>query len=215
MTDIEKFLEFLDNINNMIDISLNTSLEKNSEILEIKILDYIQENYSFMVVPKGPILELVNNGYKPGTEKYKEYMKFKTADVKYILNSNGIDLEKALQEEINKLIVLFNSISLGSNINYLDYIKNTLGNIMKYLMEKSNGSMSFAKKSMQIRNDIEKIIEEYFKYTMNDYGEGLKLNLSRRINRDNTDNYKINYVNKKKLSNIKLLKESKIKTRNI
>ena len=86
---------------------------------------------------------------------------------------------------------------------------------MKYLMEKSNGSMSFAKKSMQIRNDIEKIIEEYFKYTMNDYGEGLKLNLSRRINKDNTDNYKINYVNQKKLSNIKLLKESKIKTRNI
>ena len=86
---------------------------------------------------------------------------------------------------------------------------------MKYLMEKSNGSMSFAKKSIQIRNDIEKIIEEYFKYTMNDYGEGLKLNLSVRINKDNTDNYKINYVNQKKLSNIKLLKESKIKTRNI
>jgi len=183
MTDVEKFLEFLDNINNIVDISLNNSLEKNSGVLEIKIIDYINENYSFMVVPKGQILEIINNGYKPGTEKYKEYMKFKVADIKYILNSKGIDIDKTLEEEINKLNNLFNSISLGSNINYLDYIKNTLGNIMKYLMEKSNGSMSFAKKSIQIRGDIEKIIEEHFKYTMSDYGEGLKTNFSLRIDK--------------------------------
>ena len=45
MTDIEKFLEFLDNLNNMIDISLKSSLENNSENLEINILNYIQESY--------------------------------------------------------------------------------------------------------------------------------------------------------------------------
>ena len=49
MTDIEKFLEFLDNLNNMIDISLKSSLENNSENLEINILNYIQEKYPFMV----------------------------------------------------------------------------------------------------------------------------------------------------------------------
>ena len=38
MTDIEKFLEFLDNLNNMIDISLKSSLENNSENLEINIV---------------------------------------------------------------------------------------------------------------------------------------------------------------------------------
>ena len=47
MTDIEKFLEFLDNLNNMIDISLKSSLENNSENLEINILNYIQEKYPF------------------------------------------------------------------------------------------------------------------------------------------------------------------------
>ena len=50
MTDIEKFLEFLDNLNNMIDISLKSSLENNSENLEINILNYIQEKYPFMVI---------------------------------------------------------------------------------------------------------------------------------------------------------------------
>lgn len=183
MTDIENFFEFLDSINNIIDISLNNSLEKNSETLEIEILNYINENFSFMVVPKGQILEIINTGYKPGTEKYKENMKFKVADVKYILNSKDIDIDKKLEEEINKLNTLFNSIALGSNINYLDYIKNTLGNIMKYLMERSNGSMSFAKKSIQTRNDIEKIIESHFKNTMSDYGNELKNNLSLRTNK--------------------------------
>ena len=72
-------------------------------------------------------------------------MKFKVADVKYILNSEYEDIDAVIKTEINKLDILFNSISLGSNINYLDYIKNTLGDIMKFLMEKSNGSMSFAK----------------------------------------------------------------------
>ena len=191
MADLEKLFEVLNDINNIIDISLNTSLEKNSENLEIEVLNYVQENYSFMVVPKGPILEIVNKNYKPGTTKYKEFMKFKVADVKYILNSEYENIDSVIKTEINKLDILFNSISLGSNINYLDYIKNTLGDIMKLLMEKSNGSMSFAKKSIQIRNDIEKIIDLYFRNTMNDYGENLKCNFDKRLDFDN--NYKLNF----------------------
>ena len=49
MTDIEKFLEFLDNLNNMIDISLKSSLENNSENLEINILNYIHKISRFQI----------------------------------------------------------------------------------------------------------------------------------------------------------------------
>ncbi len=184
MAQVEAFFQFLDNINSIIDINLNKSLEKNSVNLEVEILNYVQQNCSSLVVNKGPMLEIINNSYKPGTDKYKDSMKFKVADIKYNLSSEDIDLDKNLKEEIRKLNILFNSISLGSNINYLDCIKNTLGNIMKYLIEKSNGSISFARKSMQIRNDIEIIIGKYFKFTMNDYGEGLKDSLLKRFNKE-------------------------------
>ena len=176
MTDIEKFLEFLDNLNNMIDISLKSSLENNSENLEINILNYIQEKYPFMVIGKGYMLDIINNGYKPGTDKYKDQMKFKVADIKYELNSEQEDLNKTLELQINKVNTQFNSISLGSNINYLDYVKNTLGCIMKFLRDKSNDSMAFAKNSMKTREDIEKLIADSYKITMKDYGENLKEN---------------------------------------
>lgn len=181
MTDIEKFLEFLDNLNNMIDISLKSSLENNSENLEINILNYIQEKYPFMVIGKGYMLDIINNGYKPGTDKYKDQMKFKVADIKYELNSEQEDLNKTLELQMNKVNTQFNSISLGSNINYLDYIKNTLGCIMKFLRDKSNDSMAFAKNSMKTREDIEKLIADSYKITMKDYGENLKENFKIRI----------------------------------
>lgn len=181
MTDIEKFLEFLDNLNNMIDISLKSSLENNSENLEINILNYIQEKYPFMVIGKDYMLDIINNGYKPGTDKYKDQMKFKVADIKYELNSEQEDLNKTLELQINKVNTQFNSISLGSNINYLDYIKNTLGCIMKFLRDKSNDSMAFAKNSMKTREDIEKLIADSYKITMKDYGENLKENFKIRI----------------------------------
>ena len=53
---------------------------------------------------------------------------------------------------------------------------------MKYIMEKGNNSISFAKKSMEIRQDIEKMIDKYFRLTMNDYGESLKEKLGNRVN---------------------------------
>ena len=160
MTDIEKFLEFLDNLNNMIDISLKSSLENNSENLEINILNYIQEKYPFMVIGKGYMLDIINNGYKPGTDKYKDQMKFKVADIKYELNSEQEDLNKTLELQINKVNTQFNSISLGS---------------------KSNDSMAFAKNSMKTREDIEKLIADSYKITMKDYGENLKENFKIRI----------------------------------
>ena len=108
-------------------------------------------------------------------------MKFKVADIKYELNSEQEDLNKTLELQINKVNTQFNSISLGSNINYLDYIKNTLGCIMKFLRDKSNDSMAFAKNSMKTREDIEKLIADSYKITMKDYGENLKENFKIRI----------------------------------
>ena len=104
--------------------------------------------------------------------------------LKIIYEENNIkqeDLNKTLELQINKVNTQFNSISLGSNINYLDYIKNTLGCIMKFLRDKSNDSMAFAKNSMKTREDIEKLIADSYKITMKDYGENLTENFKIRI----------------------------------
>lgn len=188
MIDVEKFIQFLDNINSIIDISLNNSLENNSENLETEILDYMKNNYTSIIVSRGPILQIINDGYKIGTERYKKQIEFKIADTKYTLTEENVDLDIALKESTDKLNKLFNTISLGSNTSYLDYIKNTLGSIMKYLMEKSNGHIMFAKKSMEIRNDIEKMISNSFKNTMNEYGENLKNNMADTINKEKQNN---------------------------
>ncbi len=188
MIDVEKFIQFLDNINSIIDISLNNSLENNSETLETEILDYMKNNYTSIIVSRGPILEIINDGYKIGTERYKKQIEFKIADTKYTLTEENVDLDIALKESTDKLNKLFNTISLGSNTSYLDYIKNTLGSIMKYLMEKSNGHIMFAKKSMEIRNDIEKMVSNSFKNTMNEYGENLKNNMADTINKEKQNN---------------------------
>ena len=188
MIDVEKFIQFLDNINSIIDISLNNSLENNSENLETEILDYMKNNYTSIIVSRGPILQIINDGYKIGTERYKKQIEFKIADTKYTLTEENVDLDIALKESTDKLNKLFNTISLGSNTSYLDYIKNTLGSIMKYLMEKSNGHIMFAKKSMEIRNDIEKMVSNSFKNTMNEYGENLKNNMADTINKEKQNN---------------------------
>ena len=98
MIDKEKFFDFLDNINSIIDISLNNSLENNSGNLEIEILTYIQKNYPCILVPKDRILELINSGYKSSTEKFKKDIEFKVADTKYNLTGNNIELDDVLQK---------------------------------------------------------------------------------------------------------------------
>ncbi|MCM1370746.1 MAG: hypothetical protein NC181_02500 [Clostridium sp.] len=188
MIDINNFIELLDNIDDLIDISLVSSLNENSENLEVGILSYINKNYPFILISKGPILEIAENGYKTRTIKFKENMKFKVADIRYKLNENIIEI---IQDEIDKLNKLFTSITLGSNFNYLDYIEDTVGNIMKLLVEKSHGSMVFARNSMSVRKDVETMISSYYLNTMRDYGENLKINF--KISQNIIGNTKTNY----------------------
>lgn len=173
------YKEFYEETNNLIDISLNKAQLNNSENLENEILNYIHVNYPAMVIPKGYILEIINNCYKPGTDKYKQKMEFKAADIKYKLES--IETENKIQEDIEDLNKLFETITMGTNFCYFGYIENTLNGIMKYLIDISRGSMSFAKNSIKIRESIMELITKYYKITMKEYGENLKTNFERKL----------------------------------
>ena len=147
MIDKQNLRNLINQLSDIIDLSLSESLDKNSEVLENKIIRYIQEQFPTNIVTKGTFIEVINKWYKLDTKKYKESLEFEKSGILYNLSQKNIDLTDEILKEKDELYKKFNSILLGSNYSYFDYKKNCLSEIMKILQEKNLNSIAFAKKS--------------------------------------------------------------------
>lgn len=174
-TIVTEYINVIENIPNMIDISMYNNIESNIEDLINQILNYVHENFPAILIAKDELEEKIKNIYIQKTGTLKKDVEFRTATIKYDLN--GTYSLKKIQEYMEKgnkdLTICFKSISFGTNVSYKDTVTNISGEIFGILQRKSNNNLIFAKKTRETQEYIdEKALKHYMKF-MNEFGNEL------------------------------------------
>lgn len=146
------------------------------EDLEESILDYLSTHYQSISISKKEIHELLNRLYQNRHFNLKKTVECSLGKTKYEFESNNKDVIDLIKEEIIKLRTLFSSVSKGTNIHYLDLVKECAQEIMAILIRK-NTTLSFAKNTEKVRNDLTILIDNNYKNMMNDLGNNLLLQI--------------------------------------
>ena len=58
---VTEYIDFIENISNVIDVSLYDNMDINIEDLIKKILEYVHENYPAILISKDELIEKVKN----------------------------------------------------------------------------------------------------------------------------------------------------------
>ena len=172
---VTEYIDFIENISNVIDVSLYDNMDINIEDLIKKILEYVHENYPAILISKDELIEKVKNIYIQKTENFKKDVDFRKATIKY--NLNGTFSLPKIQEYMEKgnkdLTICFRSVSFGTNVSYKDTVINISSDIFGTIQRSSNNNLLFAKKTKETQEYIEKIVLEYYKEFMSKYGNEL------------------------------------------
>ena len=172
---VTEYIDFIENISNVIDVSLYDNMDINIEDLIKKILEYVHENYPAILISKDELIEKVKNIYLQKTENFKKDVDFRKATIKY--NLNGTFSLPKIQEYMEKgnkdLTICFRSVSFGTNVSYKDTVLNISSDIFGTIQRSSNNNLLFAKKTKETQEYIEKIVLEYYKEFMSKYGNEL------------------------------------------
>lgn len=172
---VTEYIDFIENISNVIDVSLYDNMDINIEDLIKKILEYVHENYPAILISKDELIEKVKNIYIQKTENFKKDVDFRKATIKY--NLNGTFSLPKIQEYMEKgnkdLTICFRSVSFGTNVSYKDTVLNISSDIFGTIQRSSNNNLLFAKKTKETQEYIEKIVLEYYKEFMSKYGNEL------------------------------------------
>ena len=91
---------------------------------------------------------------------------------KYEFESTRKEPMGLIIEEVSKIRTLFSSVQKGTNIHYLDLVKECTQEIMGILIRK-NTTLSFAKNTEKVRKDLFDLLSNNYKHIMNDLGEKL------------------------------------------
>lgn len=133
------------------------------EDLENNITNYISTNYPTIIFTKEELKNLIEKVYQKKHFNLKKSIDSKIGLIKYKLEEEDIDVNKIIEEEINKYKNLFTSIHAGTNISYLGLVDECTENVMALLIRKNN-SISFAKKTEDIRKYIYGLVNDsYFR----------------------------------------------------
>ena len=151
---------------------MSKSLEissKHLDNLENSITQYINTNYPSIVFTKDELKKLIENVYQDRHLNLKKSIDKNIGLMKYNLEGEDVDVDRIIDEEINKYKTLFTSISAGTNINYLGLVDECRQNVMAMLIRK-NKSISFAKRTEEVSEYIYKLINDSFFSNMDELG---------------------------------------------
>lgn len=172
---VTEYIDFIENISNVIDVCLYNNMENNIDELIKKVSQYVHENFPAILLSKDELTEKVKNIYIQKTENLKKDVDFRKASIKYDLNGTfSLPKIKEYMEKGNKdLTICFRSVSFGTNVSYKDTVLNISSDIFGTIQRSSNNNLLFAKKTKETQEYIEKIVLEYYKDFMNKYGQDL------------------------------------------
>lgn len=172
---VTEYIDFLENISNVIDVSLYNNMEININELINEVLLYVHENFPAILISNGELKEKVKNIYIQKTENFKKDVEFRKASIKYDLNGTfSLPKIKEIIEKGNKdLSICFKSVSFGTNVSYKDTVLNIASDIFGTIQRSCNNNLMFAKKTKETQEYIQKVSLEYYCKFMKDYGNEL------------------------------------------
>lgn len=172
---VTEYIDFLENISNVIDVSLYNNMEVNISELINEVLLYVHENFPAILISNGELKEKVKNIYFQKTDNFKKDVEFRKASIKYDLNGTfSLPKIKEIIEKGNKdLAICFRSVSFGTNVSYRDTVLNIASDIFGTIQRSCNNNLMFAKKTKETQEYIQKISLEYYCKFMRQYGNEL------------------------------------------
>lgn len=173
---VNEYIEFIESISNVIDVSLYNCMDTNIEELIKEILLYVHENFPAILISKDELIEKVKSIYVQKTENFKKDVAFqKTAKIKYDLNGTfNQQKTKEIMEKGNKDIsTCFRSVTFGTNVSYKDTILNIASDIFGTIQRSCNNNLMFAKKTKETQEYIQEITLKYYCEFMKQYGNEL------------------------------------------
>lgn len=131
--------------------------------LENSILQYVKENYPTIVVTTNELQSAIDKVYQEKHLNLKKTIDKNIGLMKYNMEDPNIDvdIDKIINEEIEKYKMMFMSVHAGTNISYLGLVDKCTENVMSLLIRKNN-SISFAKKTEEVREYISKLVSDCY-----------------------------------------------------
>lgn len=172
---VTQYIDFIENIGNIIDVSLRNNMDLNIDELINSVLSYVHENFPAILITKEELIERIKLIYIQKTENFKKDVEFRTASIKYDLSGTfSLPKIKEYMEKGNKdLNVCFKSVSFGTNVSYKDTVTNISSEIFGIIQRKSNNNLIFAKKTKETQDYINEMTLKYYIKFMNEYGNEL------------------------------------------
>jgi len=172
---VTEYIDFIENISNVIDVSLYNNIEQNVEELISEVLLYVHENFPSILMSKEELIDKVKTIYFQKTENFKKDVDFRKATIKYDLNGSfSLPKIREYMEKGNKdLSICFKSVSFGTNVSYRDTVLNISSDIFGTIQRSSNNNLIFAKKTRETQEYIEKLVLQYYRNFMQSYGNEL------------------------------------------
>lgn len=172
---VTEYIDFIENLSNIIDVSLYDNMEQSIDDLIDKVLSYVHENFPAILISKNELIEKVKSIYLQKTDIFKRDVDFRKASIKYDLN--GIfSLPKIIEymEKGNKdLSIAFKSVSFGTNVSYKDTVLNISSDIFGTIQRSSNNNLLFAKKTKDTQEYIQQLVLQSYREFMQKYGNEL------------------------------------------
>ena len=131
------------------------------DTLENNIINYINDNYPAIIFTKEELKDLIEKVYQKKHYNLKKSIDSNIGLMKYKLEEENIDIDKIIEDEINKYKTLATSISAGTNISYLGLVHECTQNVMSLLIRKNN-SIAFAKRTEEVSNYIYELVNDSF-----------------------------------------------------
>ena len=172
---VTEYINIIENISNVIDISLYNNMEININELINQILLYVHENFPAILISQQELVEKVKYIYIQKTSNFKKDVEFRTASIKYDLNGTfSLPKIQEYMEKGNKdLTVCFKSVSFGTNVSYKDTVTNISSDIFGTIQRSSSNNLIFAKKTQETQNYINEQVLKSYREFMNLYGKEL------------------------------------------
>ena len=136
------------------------------------ITKYMNENYPLVEFTNDELLNAIYKVYQKKDMNLKKSIDTNIGLLRYKLEDDKIDVNLAIEEEINKYKTMFMSVNAGTNINYLGLVDEITENVMALLI-RNNHSIYFAKDTNKVREHIYDLVNKNFFSTMVKVGDTL------------------------------------------
>ena len=116
---VTEYIDFIENISNVIDISLYNNMDININELINQILLYVHENFPAILISQQELVEKVKNIYIQKTGNFKKDVDFRTASIKYDLNGTVFVITSSFDDydqfQSNNLLVQSHTDNMHRN----------------------------------------------------------------------------------------------------